>query len=110
MHPNADKNTLPPRFPLVDDPLFRKTLVTTSRMDQTVFCMGKGVMFGKRDTTLSLVTSSYIRSNNHTSDRQRTGPGLETGSYFFFFNLRILTDTEKRHDKGTGVVCGQGGR
>ena len=37
---------------LVDDPLFRKALVTTSRMGQTAVCMGKGTALGKRDTTL----------------------------------------------------------
>ena len=44
-----------PPLSLVDDPLFRKTLVTTSLMRQfeTGICMGKGVMFGKRDTTLT---------------------------------------------------------
>jgi hypothetical protein len=45
------KNGLPPA--LVDDPLFRKALVTTSRMGQTTVCMGKGTALGKRDTTLS---------------------------------------------------------
>jgi hypothetical protein len=45
------RNGLPPD--LVDDPLFLKTLVTTSRMGQTVVCMGKGTALGKRDTTLS---------------------------------------------------------
>ncbi len=44
------RNGLPPA--LVDDPLFRKTLVTTSRMGQTVVFMGKGTALGKRDTTL----------------------------------------------------------
>ena len=44
------RNGLPPA--LVDDPLFRKTLVTTSRMGQTAVCMGKGTALGKRDTTL----------------------------------------------------------
>jgi hypothetical protein len=44
------KNALP--LSLVDDPLFRKALVTTSQMGQAGMCMGKGVMFGKRDTTL----------------------------------------------------------
>ena len=42
------RNGLPPA--LVDDPLFRKTLVTTSRMDQTGVCMDKGTALGKRDT------------------------------------------------------------
>ena len=37
---------------LVDNPLFRKALVTTSRMGQTAVCMGKGTALGKRDTTL----------------------------------------------------------
>jgi hypothetical protein len=44
------RNGLPPS--LVDDPLFRKALVTTSPMGQTVVCMGKGTSLGKRDTTL----------------------------------------------------------
>ena len=45
------KNGLSPS--LVDDPLFRKVLVTTDRMGQSVMCMGKGTVLGKRDTTLS---------------------------------------------------------
>jgi hypothetical protein len=44
------KNGLSPS--LVDDPLFRKVLVTTARMGQSAVCMGKGTAFGKRDTTL----------------------------------------------------------
>ena len=44
------RNGLPPA--LVDDPLFRKALVTTSRMGQTAVCIGKGTALGKRDTTL----------------------------------------------------------
>ncbi len=44
------KNGLSPS--LVDDPLFRKTLVTTARMGQSAVCMGKGTALGKRDTTL----------------------------------------------------------
>jgi hypothetical protein len=44
------RNGLPPV--LVDDPLFRKTLVTTSLMGQTVVFMDKGTTLGKRDTTL----------------------------------------------------------
>jgi hypothetical protein len=38
---------------LVDDPLFRKALVTTSHMVQTTVCMDKGTVLGKRDTTLT---------------------------------------------------------
>ena len=34
------RNGIPPA--VVDDPLFRKTLVITSRMGQTTVCMGKG--------------------------------------------------------------------
>jgi hypothetical protein len=45
------KNGLSPS--LVDDPLFRKALVTTARMGQSTVCMGKGTALGKRDTTLS---------------------------------------------------------
>ena len=45
------KNGLSPS--LVDDPLFRKALVTTARMGQSAVCMGKGTALGKRDTTLS---------------------------------------------------------
>ena len=44
------RNGLPPA--LVVDPLFRKTLVTTSKMGQTSVCMVKGTALGKRDTTL----------------------------------------------------------
>ena len=44
------KNGLSPF--LVDDPLFRKSLVTTARMGQSAVCMGKGTTLGKRDTTL----------------------------------------------------------
>ena len=44
------RNGLPPA--LVDDPLFRTTLVTTSNMGQTSVCMVKGTALGKRDTTL----------------------------------------------------------
>ncbi len=44
------KNGLPPA--LVDDPLFRKTLVTTSLMGQTSVYMDKRTRLGKRDTTL----------------------------------------------------------
>ena len=45
------KNGLSPS--LVDDPLFRKALVTTARMGQSAVCMGKGTSLGKRDTTLT---------------------------------------------------------
>ncbi len=41
------KNGLSPS--LVDDPLFRKTLVITTRMGQSAVCMGKGIALGKRD-------------------------------------------------------------
>ena len=44
------KNGLSPS--LVDDPLFRKALVTTARMGQSAVCMGKGTALGRRDTTL----------------------------------------------------------
>jgi hypothetical protein len=37
---------------VVDDPLFRKVLVTTARMGQSAVCMGKRTALGKRDTTL----------------------------------------------------------
>ena len=40
------KNGLSPS--LVDDPLFRKTLVTTTRMGQSAVCMGKGTVPEKR--------------------------------------------------------------
>jgi hypothetical protein len=38
---------------VVDDPLFRKALVTTARMGQSAVCMDKGTALGKRDTTLT---------------------------------------------------------
>jgi hypothetical protein len=37
---------------VVDDPLFRKDLVKTTRRRQSVVCIGKGTALGKRDTTL----------------------------------------------------------
>jgi hypothetical protein len=51
---------------LVDDPLFRKALVTTVRMDQSVVCMDKGTALGKRDTTLS---HRHTFSENYSRDR-----------------------------------------
>ena len=60
----------------------------------------------------------FFRGGN---DWDRTVPScLETGSYFFkkswdncpnffFFNLRILANSEKWYDKDTDVLCGQGG-
>jgi hypothetical protein len=44
------KNGLSPS--LVDYPLFRKALVTTDRMGQSVVYIGKGTELGKKDTTL----------------------------------------------------------
>ncbi len=44
------RSGLPPA--LVDDPLFQKTLVTTSLMGQTSVYMDKRTALGKRDTTL----------------------------------------------------------
>ena len=38
---------------VVDNPLFRKTLVITSHIDQTAVCMDKGTALGKKDTTLT---------------------------------------------------------
>jgi hypothetical protein len=59
------RNGLPPA--LVDDPLFRKALVTTSRMGQTAVCMGKGTALGKRHY---FATSSNIHPTNYSGDRQ----------------------------------------
>ena len=64
------RNGLAP--PLVDDPLFRKTLVTTSHMVQIVVCMDKGTTLGKRDTTFS---------HHHT------------------FTRKIIPETDKRLDE-----------
>ena len=38
---------------VVDDPLFRKALVTTARMGQSAVRMGKGTALGKRDSSLT---------------------------------------------------------
>ena len=38
---------------VVDNPLFRKALVITSRMVPTAVCMVKGTTLGKKDTTLT---------------------------------------------------------
>ena len=59
------RDRIPPD--VVDDPLFRKTLVITSRMGQTVVCMGKGTVLGKKDTTLP------HRHENYSGDRQEPG-------------------------------------
>ena len=50
---NADakiRNGIPPS--VVDDPLFRKSVVITTQMGQTTVCLGKGTTLGKKDTTL----------------------------------------------------------
>jgi hypothetical protein len=64
------KNGLSPS--LVDDPLFRKTLVTTARMGQSTVCVDKGSALGKRDTTLT---------HRHT------------------FSRKIIPSTDKRLDE-----------
>ena len=68
------RNGLPPA--LVLDPLFRKTLVTTSRMDQTSVCMVKGTALGKRDTTLShrqTFTRKIIPATDKRLDEENIG-------------------------------------
>ena len=56
---------------VVDDPLFRKVLVITSRMGQTTVCMVKGTALGKRDTTL---THHYTFTRKIIpTDRQEAG-------------------------------------
>ena len=65
------RNDIPPA--VVDDLLFRKVLVITSRMGQTVVCIGKGTALGKKDTTLS---------HRHT------------------FTRKIIPATDKRLDEG----------
>jgi hypothetical protein len=67
-------------FSLVDDPLFWKVLVTTSLMYHTGIYMGNGVMFGKRDTTLShcntfaqtIITVTDRRLHEGTMTRLKT--------------------------------------
>ena len=68
------RNGLPPA--LVDDPLFRKTLVTTSRMGQTSVCMVKGTTLGKRDTTLThrqTFTRKIIPATDKRLDEENIG-------------------------------------
>ena len=72
------RNGLPPA--LVDDPFFRKALVTTSRIDQTVVYMGKGTDLGKRDTTLShrdTFTRKFIPSTDKRLDEESTDKRLD---------------------------------
>ena len=64
------KNGLSPS--LVDDPLFRKALVTTARIGQSAVWVGKGTALGKRDTTLT---------HRHT------------------FSRKIIPSTDKRLDE-----------
>ena len=68
------RNGLPPA--LVDDPLFRKTLVTTSNMGQTSVCMVKGTSLGKRDTTLThrqKFTRKIIATTDKRLDEENIG-------------------------------------
>jgi hypothetical protein len=68
---------------VVDDPLFRKTLVITSHMGQTTVCMGKGTSLGKKDTTLPhrhtftrniiLVTDKRLDEENEKERHVRSG-------------------------------------
>jgi hypothetical protein len=67
------RNDLPPA--LVDDPLFRKALVTTSRMGQTAVCMGKGTALGKMDTTLPHC-HTFIRKIIPATDKRLDEEGM----------------------------------
>ena len=61
---------------VVDDPLFRKTLVTTSRLGQTSVCMVKGTALGKRDTTLphrQTFTRKIIPTTDKRLDEENIG-------------------------------------
>ncbi len=71
------KNGLSPS--LVDDPLSRKTLVTTDRMGQSAVCMGKGSTLGKRDTTLS---RHRTFSENYSNDRLLYNLLLKLDEYY----------------------------
>ena len=46
---------------VVDNPLSRKVLVITSRMDRTEVCMGKETALGKKDTTLHITIHSRAK-------------------------------------------------
>ncbi len=70
---------------LVDDPLFRKTLVTTARLGQTV-CVDKGTTLGKRDTTLP---------HRHTFS-MKIIPSTDKRMDFFF--IIPVTDKRRRSD------------
>ena len=61
------RNGLPPA--LVDDPLFRKTLVTTSRMGQTTVCMGKGTVLTHHQT----FTRKIIPATDKRLDEENIG-------------------------------------
>ena len=62
------RNGLPPA--LVDDPLFRKALVTTSRMGQTAVCMGAREQLLERGTLLCHIA---IHSLGKSFRRQTRG-------------------------------------
>jgi hypothetical protein len=88
------KNGLSPS--LVDDPLFRKALVTTARMGQSAVCVGKGTALGKRDTTLT---------HHHTFARKII-PATDKRLDVFF----MIPATDKRLDpahKWAGQSDGQ---
>jgi hypothetical protein len=92
------RNCLPPA--LVDDPLFRKALVTTSRMGQTAVCMDKGTSLGKRDTTLphrQTFTRKIIPTTDKRLDQENmTRLNLPQGTW-------IETFLEGVTDKSTGL-------
>ena len=67
------RTCIPPA--VVDNPLFRKTLVITSRMGQTVVCMGKGTTLGKKDTALPHRDTFTTKITDKGLDEERTWVG-----------------------------------
>ena len=93
------RNGFPPA--VLDDAFFRKTLVITSHMGQTVVCMGKGMFLERR---MLLGTSVYIHQGNYSRDRQRgwmeriqkndmTGVGAQQVKWDEDFFEKVFTET-----------------
>ena len=68
------KNGLAPS--LVDDPLFRKALVTTSQMRQAGICLGKGAALGSRRDTTSPHCHTFTQTIIPETDKSLEEEGM----------------------------------
>ena len=95
----------------MDDPLFRKTLVTTSLMGQTTVCMEKGTDLGKRDTT-SPHRHTFTRKIIPTTDKRMDEEGMTRLKPKLFPYTQMLLQRQdyfvgERWMVGSRRICGQ---